>query len=157
MRHFLAEFGLKLSKGRIIGKEITIRNLLFSVLFEVYNGIEGPFHFETNQQVKRVYDYLVYTFNLKMHKTRQVKLELLIGIVLCRIRFKSHLDKSELFFKFTEGKDLQLEQAITVLTELLDIKDHTRQHSEISYIFGFINMEELGEMPVEIVEKKWLN
>ncbi len=154
LSHFLSEFGIKLSKGRIIGKEITIRNLLFSILFEIYNGIEGPFSFETSQQVKRVYDYLVYTFHLKIHKTRQVKLELLIGIVLCRIRVKSHLDKHEIFFKFTEVKDLQLEQAITVLSELLDIKDHGIQHSEISYIFGFINMEELGGMPVEIIGKK---
>lgn len=154
LSNFLGEFGIKLSKGRIIGKETIIRNLLFSILFEIYNGIEGPFSFETSQQIKRIYDYLVYTFNLKMHKTSQVKLELLIGIVLCRIRFKCYLDKREIFFNISEAKDLQIEQAISVLAELFAMKDHAKQHSEISYIFGFINMEELGEMPVKILEKK---
>lgn len=129
IKNFLSTYGIKIKNGRLLGNEISLRNIVFSIYFEIYNGIELPFSKLIGQQIKSLTKYLSFLFHLKLSKTETVKLDLLIGILLCRLRNGFYLSEEEDYFSWIK--------------------------KEVRYLLGFLKSIGVDEIPIKMKEMKF--
>lgn len=153
IKKFLSKHNLEIKNGKVVGNETIIRNLIFSVFFDIYNGIELPFTEEIRNQIKSLSEYLTFLFHLRLSKTEQVKLNLLIGILICREKNGFSLSKEEDFFIFLTSSDIQL--VIDKIADFLSIEDETKKCIEIRYLLGFLKSLGVDEVPVVIQASKF--
>lgn len=105
VKEFLVKMDIKLKKNNLIGNEIHIRNQLFSLYYESYNGIKFPFQKLIHHEVIKICNHYEYWFNLKMTNNDRIKFQILAGIALCRLKNgfflkKNFFEENEIFNEF---------------------------------------------------------
>lgn len=90
LKNRLADEGFQLKQNQLIGDEGMLRNFLFGLYYEIFNGLASPFDAEIQQQAKELLRYLEHYLNLSLPKTKEHKLLFFMSIGLIRMR-KNHL------------------------------------------------------------------
>lgn len=154
IKSFLTTYGIKIKNGRLLGNEITLRNIIFSVYFEIYNGIELPFSKVIVQQINSLTKYLSFLFHLKLSKTETVKLDLLIGILLCRVKNEFYLSEEEDYFYFKK-KNSAVDRVVEKISNLLFINETEKGINEVRYLLGFLKSIGVEDIPIQVKEIKF--
>lgn len=154
IKNFLSTYGIKIKNGRLVGNEITLRNIIFSVYFEIYNGIELPFSKLIVQQIKSLTKYLSFLFHLKLSKTETVKLDLLIGILLCRLRNGFYLSEEEDYF-YSLKKFSAIDRIVKKISDLLLIKETKKGIREVRYLLVFLKSIGVEDISIHVKEIKF--
>ncbi|MDK1728437.1 helix-turn-helix domain-containing protein [Dellaglioa algida] len=97
---FLKPLGIKLKKGKLVGREEIIRRLIFEVLFQFYNGIKDPFE-ENIMNSREVAKKIGEGLNLSCSPIQEIKIYLFIGIQNLRVRND---------FLLTSGNETEISQ-----------------------------------------------
>lgn len=153
IKNFLSTYGIKIKNGRLLGNEISLRNIVFSIYFEIYNGIELPFSKLIGQQIKSLTKYLSFLFHLKLSKTETVKLDLLIGILLCRLRNGFYLSEED-YFSWIK-KEAAADRIFNEIANLLLIEEVEKGKKEVRYLLGFLKSIGVDEIPIKMKEMKF--
>lgn len=93
LESFLDLYDLKFKDSEIVGDEFNIRKLLFNIYYQFFNRIELPtFGNRVKVDSKKMVDFVVSYFNLKLTPTGEVKLKLFFEINYFRIKNKHHIE-----------------------------------------------------------------
>lgn len=135
---FLKPLGIKVRRGRLVGDEFSIRNILSTLIFEALNGYCSPFTDKMTTFVKKVNEFLTYFYNLRLAPTQMNKLDVLIGISLTRCINSSPIRYS--FFKETEQVFSSVEKGIRQIANQIHVALDPLM-DELSYISMFLFTE----------------
>lgn len=87
LESFLGLYHLEFKDGQIIGDEFSIRKLLFNIYYHFFNMIEAPvFEEEIKIDSKKMVNFVISYFNLKLTPTGEVKLKLFFEINYFRMK-----------------------------------------------------------------------
>ncbi len=139
----LVEEGFQLKKNQLIGEEDTLRNFLFGLYYEIFNGLASPFDDTTQHQAKELFRYLEHYLNLSLPKTKEHKLQFFISIALVRMS-KAHLMDRE-YLEYVEN------DATEYLNRWLDSHfslTNTEKRREIAALLLFCQLMEI-DLPLE--------
>lgn len=145
LKDHLSDEGFQLKKNQLIGQEFSIRNFLFGLYYEIFNGLESPFDYEIQLQVKDLFRYLGYYLNLSLPKTKEHKLVLFMSIALVRLRKSHPLDKEYIIYEENLETDY--------LSKWLDAHytlTKNEKRKEIKALLLFCQMIEV-ELPKELI------
>ena len=73
IKNFLQNYDLTIRNGNIEGEELHLRNLVFVIFWDVYNGLENPFSLLIRTQINTLMNYLNSLFNLRLRETEKLK------------------------------------------------------------------------------------
>lgn len=149
IKRFLGEYEIKIKNGRLVGSEIKIRNLFFSVLFDVFEGMRSPFSKEIDQQVNDIGQLFEKYFFVDFPNTKKIKFHIFLGIVLCRIQEHCYLDGKEDYFYLNNEAYNSL---ISQFQNKVHIGNHEIACREVKYILAFLKAE--GVNPLFISTKE---
>ena len=139
----LVEEGFQLKKNQLIGEEDALRNFLFGLYYEIFNGLASPFDDTTQHQAKELFRYLEHYLNLSLPKTKEHKLQFFISIALVRMS-KAHLMDRE-YLEYVEN------DATEYLNRWLDSHfslTNTEKRREIAALLLFCQLMEI-DLPLE--------
>ena len=101
----LVEEGFQLKKNQLIGDEAALRNFLFGLYYEIFNGLANPFDEEIQQQAKELFRYLEHYLNLSLPKTKEHKLLFFMSIALIRMRKGHPIDQAYIEYTANDATD----------------------------------------------------
>lgn len=139
----LVDEGFQLKKNQLIGEEDMLRNFLFGLYYEIFNGLASPFDKETQHQAKELLRYLEHYLNLSLPKTKEHKLLFFISIALIRMRNIHPMDREYLNYvenDATEYLDKWLDSHYSLSPE--------EKRREIAALLLFCQLMEI-DLPLE--------
>ncbi|MGM0123994.1 hypothetical protein IGI37_001368 [Enterococcus sp. AZ194] len=132
----LSEYGVKYKKGKILGDELLIRNLIFALYINYFYGLYNPFSKAITKEAGEIESQLMSHLNLELTLTQKNKLLTLISIILIRSKH-SHFcrltDNSFTYFKYES-------EVYKVYQRHFSGAEEEKQ-SEWQYIFMFLVAE----------------
>ncbi|WP_137663190.1 helix-turn-helix domain-containing protein [Enterococcus hulanensis] len=134
----LTDEGFQLKKNQLIGDEGTLRNFLFGLYYEMFNGLANPFDEEIQHQTKELFRYLEHYLNLSLPKTKEHKLLFFMSIGLIRMRNNHSMDQE--YVEYEESA------ATEYLSKWLDSHfslTQTEKRREIAALLLFCQMMEI--------------
>ena len=150
LKVFLSQLGVKLKKNAFVGDEVTIRNILFSIFYDVYNGITFPFPEEIYGLSNKLIAHYEHWLNLKMRNSEKTKLRLIIGISFYRAG-NSFTDK--IFFLKEKKIESFSHYPISIFSEFGQFT-HETIIDEIHYILSYIVLNIEGTYPEDLVAEE---
>ncbi|EPH77375.1 M protein trans-acting positive regulator [Enterococcus faecalis 02-MB-P-10] len=140
----LSEANLSYERNELIGNEQDIRNLIFSIYFEFFNGIKSPFNEEEDRKISGMLDNISAYFQLNLTTTRKLQLTFYLGIVMKRISRDCYIPTlSSPFFCISNSLEFMgLSKLITDPSGYLN--------SEGQYLFLFLYCQDI----LSVREKK---
>lgn len=130
----LKEKGISYQRNKLIGSEKEIRNFIFSVYFEVFNGLESPFPESIVSQIIKITGRLVSSLSLRLTPIRRIKLYFFIGVWITRISHGHNLIEPMI------SVDVFNSDQIRVISKDLSL---VISHDEWKWLFSFLYCEEL--------------
>ncbi|WP_318941329.1 BglG family transcription antiterminator [Enterococcus faecalis] len=127
---------IKIQKNIIDGNEIELRNIIFSLLSESFNGYYFPFSEENKVQTNQLVDYFTSLFNLRLTPTQNKKLRLFISIIVSRIQTNKTIEQS--FFK---EEDSNLLSTLKFLKKIFPNTPRKALLAESSYVLLYLLIE----------------
>ncbi|EOH87273.1 hypothetical protein UAO_02379, partial [Enterococcus villorum ATCC 700913] len=155
IKNFLQNYDLTIRNGNIEGEELHLRNLVFVIFWDVYNGLENPFSLLIRTQINTLMNYLNSLFNLRLRETEKLKFELFLGIFLCRIKHKNHLRKREDFFLMDSKVKIQLINNLKNRLFETNMMQEEYEIIEVKYLLGFLKMLVGEKIPITIKKEKF--
>ena len=154
LKKLLSDENIQLKKNKLLGQEFQLRNFLFGVYYELFNGIKNPFEEETIRLAKDILSHFIHFFKTSLVKTKEIKLIFFLCIWLTRLKYNHVIEssfisiKDESFFDYMEK----------VLSDHFSL-NFQQIRLEIAYFYLFIYLEDidrssLGEFLPTTVEKQ---
>lgn len=145
LTQFLNKMNITLKKNSLVGDEREIRNMLFTLYYEVFNGIALPFDNEKSERLNKIIRFLEHIYNLKLSYTKQIKLRLMLYIVTSRAITGNFMPTC--FFKDTAETNHQIKTVTDGLRKLFPIEMSVAGFSdqirnEVGYVLLFLYLEE---------------
>lgn len=81
----ISEDTFNVEKNQLVGDELKIRKNLFSIYYEIYNGVKRPFSENKKKEIYELINLLRSNLQINLTKTNEIKLFYFIGIMLIRI------------------------------------------------------------------------
>lgn len=134
---------VKVKKNILIGTEIELRNILFSLLSEAFNGSYFPFSEENKVQTNQLVEYLISLFQLRLTQTQNKKLRLFISIAITRINTKNLVEEN-----FFQAEGPILIGLIQLLKKLFPKTSRADLCAEISYVLLYLFLEHDIQSPI---------
>lgn len=147
---FLKEHEIKVRNGRLVGSEIKIRNLFFSILFEVFEGMCSPFPNEMEKKIDSMLKKFEESGIGELSNIQRLKFRLFLGIVIWRIQDNSFLSDEEDYFILSERSYDNLFQQ---LKKGFSIKDPLVAKREMKYILAFLQAEGVENLSVTMTDE----
>lgn len=147
---FLKEHEIKVRNGRLVGSEIKIRNLFFSILFEVFEGMCSPFPNEMEQKIDSMLKKFEESGIGELSNIQRLKFRLFLGIVIWRIQDNSFLSDEEDYFILSERSYDNLFQQ---LKKMFSITDPLVAKREMKYILAFLQAEGVENLSVAMTDE----
>ena len=150
LKRFLGEYGIKIKNGRLVGSEIKIRNLFFSILFDVFEGMRSPFPKEIDQQVNDIGQLFEKYFLVDFPNTKKIKFHIFLGIVIWRVQEHCYLNEQEDYFYLNN-------EAYNDLISQFQNKTHIEMKEiacrEVKYILAFLKAEGVNQLFISTNEE----
>jgi hypothetical protein len=127
----LKENNIMYKKDQLVGDELAIRNLIFSVYFEFFNGIASPFTEKEDKQINDFIQLVSTYFILFLPNTKKTKLYFYLGVWFQRIK-NNHFLKNEAHGDFFAFKNTE---AFIRLSQHID---HTYDELKDCWQFFFL-------------------
>lgn len=142
IKTFFNDFGIKIKKNLFIGDEMTIRNVLFSILYDVHNGMKFPFSEHERSLISISIKHYEHWFNLKMTNVEKVKLRIFIGVAFCRVK-RGNLIKTSLLNSQKIYQEPAWQKYIERMNEFTQLKkDYSLNELDYVAIYIFLNMDD---------------
>ena len=153
LKKFLSLYDIKLKGNRILGDELTVRNALFIIYFDVYNGMKFPFSVELYSIVNKLIIHYEQWLTFSLTHVDRVKLELIIVISLLRIKNSHHNSN-----KFFESNDLLefFNLQLSMISGFLQTKPSQLMY-EVEYLLAYISLNIEGDTIQTIYSKMQLS
>lgn len=82
----LKEYKIEYRNNQLRGDEIVIRDFLYTVYYDFYNGLGQPFTPALEQSVDKLKQQLMRHYPLKLSLIKTVKLQLFLGVLIQRVQ-----------------------------------------------------------------------
>ncbi|MFC0234294.1 helix-turn-helix domain-containing protein [Vagococcus entomophilus] len=180
----LNQWDLDIEGMNIVGKnEVAVRNSIFEIYYYFFNGIEYPFEEKVFKQCSQIKDIVIYSQQMRLIYTKQIKMEIFLAVQLIRARqghvletslpnlsgSKSDIQKNlEPFYNkllFKKEKEEQIAEEIKwVLLFLIidlevvcleyEVKDDQRQH--IKNLSNKLLLSVKKHVQEETIHEEWV-
>lgn len=127
---------VKVKKNILIGNEIELRNLVFSLLSESFNGYYFPFSKENKIKTNQLVEYIISLFHLRLTPTQNKKLNLFISVVITRINTNSFVKEN--FFMTEDPILVSINQ---FLKKMFPTTSRNNLCAEASYVLLYLFLE----------------
>lgn len=141
---FLKKYtSIKIKKNILTGNEIELRNILLSLLSEVFNGSYFPFSEEKKIQTNQLVEYLISFFQLRLTPTQNKKLRLFISVIITRINTNQVVETN--FFMIESSELIGM---IQILKKIFPTTSRSSLCAELSYIVLYLFLEYDIQSPI---------
>lgn len=143
LTQFLKKMNITIKKNSLKGDEREIRNMLFTMYYEVYNGISLPFDAEKNESLNKIVHFLEHIYNLKLSYTKQIKLKLMLYIVTSRAISGDFIETC--YFNESSETEYEIKNVTGGLKRMFPIEMDAAGkmvRNEVGYVLLFLYLEE---------------
>ena len=86
LKKLLSDENVQLKKNKLLGNEFQLRNFLFGIYYELFNGIKNPFEEATIKLARNILNYFIHFYETGLVKTKEIKLIFFLCIWLTRLK-----------------------------------------------------------------------
>ncbi|KAF1296727.1 hypothetical protein BAU15_08755 [Enterococcus sp. JM4C] len=134
----LSEYPIKYKKGKLLGDELWLRDLIFSLYINYFYGLFNPFPEEIHKKAIEIENLLISHLNLDLTLTQKDKLRTLLSIILTRTKHQHFCQLSDVVSVNYTSSSYKIYQ------RYFSGSDNERR-SEWQYIILFLSSEGLLE------------
>ncbi|MDU5337315.1 helix-turn-helix domain-containing protein [Enterococcus sp.] len=140
LKKLLSDENVQLKKNKLLGNEFQLRNFLFGIYYELFNGIKNPFEEATIKLARNILNYFIHFYETGLVKTKEIKLIFFLCIWLTRLKYNHVIDTAFISVK----KEGFFDYLHKLLSEQFFLNPQQIE-LELAYFYLFVYLEDIDK------------
>lgn len=120
----LKEYHIEYRNNVLRGSELAIRDLLYTIYYDFYNGLGQPFSAQIEAQIEQLKQQISRYYPLKLSLIKNVKLNLFLGVLIQRLKQNYSIDADTFTIVDEQNDTFSMSQIINGhKVEIVDIQE----------------------------------
>lgn len=130
----LKEYGIEYRSNELCGDEIVVRNFLYTIYYDFFNGLSQPFDTATVQLIEQLKKQLIRHYEPTLSLVRTAKLQLFLGVLIQRVQRQHSIPIEAFADDLIDGCQFPIGQIIK--QSLTATTDQTERDYILTFLFA---------------------